>query len=107
MSNVLEDIIMVNQINDSAGLKALELNNRVKAKDQDKKNPVAENNALPDSVNFSDVSKQLDSVKASLKDVPEVDQQKVLHFKAEIASGNYQINSNTIAQNMLNNVELA
>jgi negative regulator of flagellin synthesis FlgM len=107
MSNVLEDITMVNQINDSAGMKTIELN-RLNTRDRQKKEPVAEQPyAASDNVNFSEASKQLEALKTSLKDIPEVDAQKVAHFKAEIAAGNYQINSNEIAKRMLNNVEMA
>lgn len=107
MSNVLEDITMVNQINDSAGMKAIDLN-RVNAKERQRKEPVAEQPAAAsDNVNFSEASKQVETIKASLKDIPEVDAQKVAHFKAEIAAGNYHINSNEIAKRMLNDVELA
>ena len=107
MSNVLEDIIMVNQINDSSGMKAMDLN-RLNTKDRQKKEPVAEQPAATsDNVNFSETSKQLEAVKSSLKDIPEVDASKVAHFKTQIASGNYQINSNAIANKILNNVEMA
>ncbi len=107
MSNVLEDITMVNQINDSSGMKAIELNNRINTKDRQKKEPVAENPTASDNVNLSEVSKKLEAIKTSFKDIPEVDSQKVSHFKAEIAAGNYVVNSNEIAKKMLNNVELA
>ena len=103
MTNVLEDIIMVNQINDSAGLKAMDLDSRLKTRNHKNNEPVAESTVASDSVNFSDISKQLDSIKASLKEVPEVDAKKVAHFKAEIAAGNYQINSNAIASKFLHN----
>lgn len=107
MSNVLEDIAMVNQIHDSAGLKTMEIDSHFKAKNREKQGPVAENNAPTDKVNLSEVSKQLEAIKTSFKDIPEVDPMKVAHFKAEIAAGNYQINSNDIAEKMLNNIELA
>jgi flagellar biosynthesis anti-sigma factor FlgM len=106
MLNALEDIAMVKINNDSAGINAMDLNGRIKTKDLENKEPVAGAAISSDKVNFSDASKQLETIKASFKDLPEVDAAKVAHFKAEIAAGNYAINSNAIAQKMMNNVEL-
>jgi flagellar biosynthesis anti-sigma factor FlgM len=110
MVNVLEEIIMVNQINDSTGVKAMDLDSRLKTRTRESKEPVAEHIASSenDSVNISDISKHLESIKASFKDVSEVDSKKVSHFKAVIAEGKYQIDSSAIAQKMVhNNLELA
>ena len=107
MSNVLEDIAMVNQIHDSAGIKTMEIDSHFKAKNREKKEVVTENNVPTDKVKLSDVSKQLEAIQASFKDIPEVDPMKVAHFKAEIEAGNYQVNSKDIAEKMLHNIELA
>lgn len=101
MSNVLEDIIMVSQINDSSGMKAIGLN-RVNANDRKEKEPVAEQpSAASDSVNLSQAAKKLEAIKSSLKNAPEVDAKKVAYFKNQVATGNYQPDSNKIAQRML------
>ena len=101
MLNAIEDIIMVNKINDSVSLKPIEIDSRLKTKSQETKGPIVGNApSSQDSVNFSDTSKQLEALKASFANAPEVDSVRVSHFKNEIASGNYQINSAQIAKNM-------
>lgn len=106
MLNVIEDKFMVNQIHDSANMKPIDSDSHIKAKQQDAKANVGNNSSI-DSVNFSDTSKQLEALKASLKDVADVNEARVAYFKAEIQSGNYQINSNRIAMNMSSNLEIA
>lgn len=106
MINTIEDIHMVNQINDSANLRHIDMDNRINTKQKEVKSPILENNSA-DSVNLSSTSKQLEALKASLKDLPEVNEARVLYFKAEIESGQYQIDSSKIAHGMLNNVEMA
>jgi negative regulator of flagellin synthesis FlgM len=107
MLNVIEDFRMVNQINDSASMKHIDSDSRLKAKQQESKHFSTENTVSVDNVNLSDTSKQLEALKASLQDIPEINEARVLYFKAEINSGSYQINSNKIAMNMFNNVEMA
>lgn len=67
------------------------------------------NNDSPsqDSVSLSSTSLQLEALKASLKDVPEVNTARVLYFKAELELGKYEMNSKNIAAKMLNEVEMA
>ncbi|HAZ7573938.1 flagellar biosynthesis anti-sigma factor FlgM [Legionella sp. PATHC032] len=105
MINTIEDIHMVNQINDSANLRHIDMDNRINAKQKEAKSPILENNSA-DSVNLSSTSKQLEALKASLKDLPEINEARVLYFKAEIESGQYEIDSSKIAHSMLNNVEM-
>ncbi|AAU26994.1 TPA: flagellar biosynthesis anti-sigma factor FlgM [Legionella pneumophila] len=105
MINTIEDIHMVNQINDSANLRHIDMDNRINAKHKEAQNPVLENNSA-DSVNLSSTSKQLEALKASLKDLPEINEARVLYFKAEIQSGQYEIDSSKIAHGMLNSVEM-
>lgn len=99
---------MFNQISDSALVKPIESDNRLKSKQLEINKILAEGAAsFDDSVSISSTSKQLESIKKSLRDVPEVNDARVLYFKAEIELGNYKIDSDKIATNMLNNVELA
>lgn len=100
MLNVLEDRTMMNPINDLAKLKPIDADNRMKTKQQDNKSMTESLEA--DSVSLSNTSKQLEALKASLKDIPEINEARVLYFKTELAMGNYQINSDAIARNMLN-----
>lgn len=106
MLNVLEEIDMVNQIHDSGGIKAMEIDSHLKPRNQEKKESVVQTQVSADKVNFSDTSKQLEALKTSFKNVPEIDQQKVARFKAEIDAGSYEINSSEIAKRMLENIEL-
>lgn len=107
MLHVLEDNFMVNQINDSPNMKPIDADNRLKAKQQENKSAAFDSTSLFDSVSLSSTSKQLEALKASLRDVPEINEARVLYFKAEIQSGNYQVDSGNIARSMLNNLEMA
>lgn len=109
MLNIIEDNFMVNQITDSASLKHIDSDSRLKAKQQDTKGSVIDVNSggILDNVSLSNTSKQLEALKASLQDIPEINEARVLYFKAEIQSGNYEIHSDNIARNMLNNLEMA
>jgi len=104
MLNVIEDIFMVNQINDSAKIKPLDSDSRLKTNQQD--NQTRTENIAEENVSLSPTSKQLRALKATLKDIPEVDEARVTYFKNEIQAGNYQIDSEKIAKSMLN-LELA
>ncbi|MCW8410027.1 flagellar biosynthesis anti-sigma factor FlgM [Legionella sp. PATHC035] len=91
---------MFNQISDAAPVKTLDSDNRLKTKHQDQIKRLIED---PSSlVSISDTSKQLEAIKNSLKDAPEINEARVLYFKSEIALGNYQIDSDKIAMKMLN-----
>ena len=107
MLNVIEDKIMVNQINDSPSMKHIDSDSRLKAKQQEAKGTGVDHAFLSDSVSLSSTSKQLEALKASLRDLPEINEARVLYFRAEIQAGSYQINSDKIAMNMLNNLEMA
>ena len=54
-----------------------------------------------------DPSQQLELLKASLQDIPEINKARVMYFKAEIASGNYEINNHIISRSLLCHVETA
>ncbi|KTC78982.1 MULTISPECIES: flagellar biosynthesis anti-sigma factor FlgM [Legionella] len=91
---------MFNQISDAAPVKTIDSDNRLKTKHQDQIKRLIED---PSSlVSISDTSKQLEAIKNSLKDAPEINEARVLYFKSEIALGNYQIDSDKIAMKMLN-----
>ncbi|KTD72775.1 flagellar biosynthesis anti-sigma factor FlgM [Legionella tucsonensis] len=91
---------MFNQISDAVPVKTLDTDNRLKMKHQEKIQNLIED---PSShVNISDISKQLEAIKNSLKEVSEINEARVLYFKSEIALGNYQIDSDKIAIKMLN-----
>lgn len=58
-------------------------------------------NAPNVSVSLSEAGKTLAQVEASLKSSPEIDQAKVDEMRAKIESGDYQIDSQNLAQKML------
>lgn len=107
MLNALEDIFMVHQINDAANIKHVEPDTRLKTKQNEASHTVSDNHALHDSVSLSTTSKQLEALKASLQDIPEINEARIAYFKAEIQLGNYKIHSDKIAMNLLNNAEMA
>ena len=107
MLNVIEDKFMVNQINDSAKMKSIDSEGHLKASHHEARETVVENSPSSNKVSISNTSKQLEALKASLQDVPEINEARVLYFKAEIQSGNYLIQSEKIARKMLNNLEMA
>jgi len=55
-----------------------------------------------DSVSLSSTAQNLAKIETELKTLPDVDQSKVDAIKAQIESGDYQINSQNLAQKMLN-----
>ncbi|WP_058535867.1 flagellar biosynthesis anti-sigma factor FlgM [Legionella saoudiensis] len=99
---------MFNQISDATHVKPIESDNRLKSKQLEINKILAEgSSSFDDSVSISNTTKQLEAIKKSLDTVPEVNEARVLYFKAEIEIGNYQINSDKIAAKMLNNTEMA
>ena len=97
---------MFNQISDSVLTKPMDSDNRLKTRYQEMK-PLTEDISSQDNVSISNTSKQLEALKKSLQNISEVNEARVLYFKAEIELGNYQINSDNIAAKMFNNVEMA
>ncbi|KTD55897.1 hypothetical protein Lsai_2027 [Legionella sainthelensi] len=89
---------MLNPIIDIAPVKTIELEEHLKKIHEDVKNLT---DAPSSHVSINDTSKQLEAIKNSLKEVSEINEARVLYFKAEIALGNYQIDSDKIAMKML------
>ena len=54
-----------------------------------------------DNVSLSDKAKNLKDLEASIKSQPDVDKEKVERIKAAIADGSYSVNSEKVAQKML------
>ncbi|EHL32091.1 flagellar biosynthesis anti-sigma factor FlgM [Legionella drancourtii] len=99
---------MFNQISDSAHLKPIESDTRLKSKQLEINKILTDGaSSFDDSVSISNTSKQLEAIKKSLQEVPEINEARVLYFKAEIELGNYKIDSDKIATKMLNDVEMA
>ncbi len=66
-----------------------------------KEQVTAEQAAPSDNVSLSATTKQLDGLKASFNNLPEVDPHSCCHFRTAIESGSYTINSEAIAKQML------
>lgn len=99
---------MFNQISDSAHVKPIESDTRLKSKQLEINKILTEGtSSFDDSVSISNTSKQLEAIKKSLQEVSEINEARVLYFKAEIELGNYKIDSDKIATKMLNDVEMA
>jgi negative regulator of flagellin synthesis FlgM len=99
---------MFNQISDSAHVKPIESDTRIKSKQLEINKILTDGaSSFDDSVSISNTSKQLDAIKKSLQEVSEINEARVLYFKAEIELGNYKIDSDKIATKMLNDVEMA
>ncbi len=76
-----------------------------KARSSEAKAEVRSNeNGVPargENVSLSDAAKQLAQLENSIKELPEVDASRVAQIKAKIDSGEYQVNSESLAQKML------
>jgi len=55
-----------------------------------------------DTVSLSQESQQVAGLQQQLKDSPAIDQAKVDSIKQEIANGNYPLDANKIAENLIN-----
>ncbi|KTD69745.1 hypothetical protein Lsan_0193 [Legionella santicrucis] len=89
---------MLNSISDIAPVKTTEVEEHLKKIHEEVKNLVD----TPSSrISINETSKQLEAIKNSLKEISEINEARVLYFKAEIALGNYQIDSDKIAMRML------
>lgn len=94
---------MFNQLSDSTHIKSTEADDLKST--QLEINKILTEGALSYDENISNAAKQLEAIKKSLQEIPEINEARVLYFKAEIELGNYLINSEKIAASMLNNEE--
>lgn len=104
MITIFEDTVMVNPIHNTVNGKTINTDERLKNKESASSSESLLSKFSPnaDDVSLSQSSRQLEALKASLKDTPEINEARVAYFKSEIAQGNYQINSSNIAKKMLN-----
>ena len=66
------------------------------------KNPAPQDRSNKDSVSLSNTAQNLAKIETELKSLPEVNQSKVDEIKAQLENNSYQINSQNLAQKMLN-----
>ena len=95
MFDTLENTLMVNPISETNNMKPIDSDSHLKS-----------NQHEPDS-SIKSASKSFEALKASLQNIPEINETHVLYFRTEIQSGSYQTNSNKIAMKMLHQVEMA
>ena len=81
-------------------------NNAEKAQSSKTSNPTDNNPAgragSEDTVSLSQESQQVSGLQQQLKDSPAIDQAKVDSIKQEIANGNYPLDAEKIAVNLIN-----
>lgn len=102
MLNLIEDIFMVIEVHEMTNFMRADAANHLKVKKQETNNFYKEHFFELDNMNLTITSRHLEALKSSLRDSPEINAARVLYFKQEIESGNYQINDDKIARNMLN-----
>lgn len=88
--SLIESDVMVEPINDSK-----------KRKSSSDKQSLPEGSTL----NLLDSLKKIRLLTKIILNTPELDEEKIAHFKAEIAAGRYEILSENIAQKMLAEAE--
>lgn len=89
--NILEERTRINEVDDEAMTITR------------KKNASCHSNN-PNEISYTDYSSSsslLETLKSSLKERAEIDYKKIARIKAELAEDIYQINSETIAQELL------
>jgi len=64
-------------------------------------NTPSKDTSTRDSVSLSSAAKNLAKIESELKSLPDIDQSKVDAIKARIESGDYQVNSQNLAQKLL------
>lgn len=89
---------MFNPISDIDSVKTIEIEEHLKKIHEDVNNLA---DAPSSHVSIHQTSKQIEAIKNSLKEISEINEARVLYFKAEIALGNYQVDSDKIAEKML------
>lgn len=91
----------------STHVKPIKTENRLKI-DQLEINKILAEGALSfdNSVNLRNTTKQLEIIKKSLETISEVNEARVLYFKAKIQLNHYQIDSKKIVEKMLHLIEI-
>jgi len=97
---------MFNNFGELAQISPIDSDHSLETKPQETK-IVNDNTPSHDNLIANNMLNQLETLKESLKHIPEVNAARVLYFRAEILLGNYQINSDKIAMKMLNCIEMA
>jgi negative regulator of flagellin synthesis FlgM len=97
----------MSEINNIKSLNQPELaTSRNNATRDNQKSTIAENKSVPanrsDTVILTSAAEQIQSLQQVIADVPIVDSERVASLKVAIDNGSYSINSEELAQNLLN-----
>ena len=75
--------------------------NKTKTTSEPSENTQAVSNSTADTVSITSEASRIRELQSSLANVPDIDLEKVESIKKEIASGNYPIDHEKIASNLL------
>ncbi|KTD20523.1 flagellar biosynthesis anti-sigma factor FlgM [Legionella israelensis] len=103
MENVIERNPMVDEVDETTIFKSFHSKKQINFAQKTMPNmQIKEENTSTENA-----SGQIEALKAYILNALEVDHIKVSHFKTEIQSGRYKINSDTIASQLLTTMEFA
>ncbi|QRN03652.1 flagellar biosynthesis anti-sigma factor FlgM [Legionella sp. MW5194] len=105
MESVIERNAMVNSINETGNFKRVDTESRVQRLQNQKEGESVSTEAS--SVNLSDASQQLATLKDIILKEPDVDNARVEYLKELLHSGRYEISSSKIAKKMFDDIQLA
>lgn len=105
MESVIERNAMVNSINETGNFKRVDTESRIQRLQNQKDGESVATEAS--SVNLSDASQQLATLKDIILKEPDVDNARVEYLKELLNSGRYEISSNKIAKKMFDDIQLA
>ncbi|KTD50605.1 flagellin synthesis negative regulator [Legionella rubrilucens] len=105
MESVIERNAMVNSINETGNFKRVDTESRVQRLQNQKEDESVSTEAS--SVNLSDASQQLATLKDIILKEPDVDNARVEYLKELLNSGRYEISSSKIAKKMFDDIQLA
>lgn len=65
-----------------------------------------EDHRFTDKLHLDEMAKQIETITSAFKDAPEKNSEKIAQIKAEIAAGQYQINTNELAKKLVTEIDL-
>ncbi|MCW9012228.1 MAG: flagellar biosynthesis anti-sigma factor FlgM [Gammaproteobacteria bacterium] len=92
----------INHVNRSTTESLTNNTGKSRAKSTEHTQVEAENRTAEDTVSLSEKSVQVRELQQQLSNIPEVDAEKVAAIKQEIAKGNYPLDPERIAENLIN-----
>ncbi|MDF1588881.1 MAG: flagellar biosynthesis anti-sigma factor FlgM [Gammaproteobacteria bacterium] len=84
-------------LNSTRDVKTRNINN-----DSTQSRDVSEKSSSNDKVSLTETATQLQSLRQAIADSPEVNTDRVAALRAAIADGSYEVDSETLAQNLIN-----